>query len=142
VSTESNHYFSRQLDAIGFLREGIMGDLENVLPDEMKQNATVCGSELVLPFSEALGAIALATQFRIAVLGLESFKIQASGLQTISYSGYDDDFPSQGDWTAYVNAMNSEAERWIRANPLDRDHGYILTTTSEREFAKLRSRMD
>jgi hypothetical protein len=40
-----------------------------------------------------------------------------------------------GDWKAYVATMNAEADCWIRKHPLGENHGYILTSASEREFA-------
>jgi hypothetical protein len=42
-----------------------------------------------------------------------------------------------GDWKAYVATMNAEADRWLKEHRLGENHGYILTSASEREFASL-----
>jgi hypothetical protein len=121
-----------------------MGELENILPDELKKAAIVAGNELVLPYSEALRAIGVASQHHIAVLGLELFAIRKDGLLTVDYSGYDSghirDVPFIGDWNTYVVKMSDEAEIWIKAHRIDVSNGYVLTSASERELvdAKLR----
>jgi len=50
-----------------------MGELEKLLPTELKSKATKFGDELLLPYAEALNAVALASSQRVAVLGIESF---------------------------------------------------------------------
>jgi len=123
-----------------------MGDLESILPDELKKAALASGNELVLPYSEALSAIGVASQNNIAVLGLELFDVRKDGLLTIDYSGYDSgyncDIPFPGDWNTYVASMNAEAERWIKEHRGEVNHGYILTSASEREFAEAKLRID
>jgi len=34
--------------------------------------------------------------------------------------------------------MNAEADRWLKERRLGENHGYILTSASEREFASLK----
>ena len=119
-----------------------MGDLENILPDELKKPLAMAGNEHVLPYSEALRAIGVASQHHIAVLGLELFEIRKDGLLTIDYSGYDRDIPVTGDWNTYVAQMNSEAESWIKAHLGEGNHGYILTSASERELADAKLRIE
>jgi hypothetical protein len=121
-----------------------MGELENILPDELKKFAAVTGNELVLPYSEALSAIGIASERYIAVLGLELFDIRKDGLATVNYSGYDDDdVPFAGDWNAYVARMNSEAENWIKGHRrVEANFGYILTSASERELAEAKLRIN
>jgi len=114
-----------------------MSQLEHFLPDQLK-NAAVCpGEELVLPYAEALSAIRIATEHQIAVLGLEAFEVKKEGLLTVSLADASSYTPFTGDWTAYVAIMNAEAERWISEHRLGENHGYILTSTSEKEFASL-----
>lgn len=114
-----------------------MKDLEHVLPDYLKRAAVPCGTELVLPYLEALDAVAIATEHLIAVLGVESFEVLRDGLQVIDYSGYDRDILFAGDWRALVIAHNSQATCWIREHRLGENHGYILTSASQKEFTML-----
>ena len=115
-----------------------MGELERLLPDNLRSAAVSSGHELVLPYAEALRAIGIATEHQIAILGLEAFQVQKEGLLTVDYTGYDRDIPFTGDWKAYVAAMNAEAERWIKEHRLGENHGYILSSTSQKEFASLK----
>jgi len=115
-----------------------MGELERLLPDHLKSGAVSSGHELALPYAEALRAIGIATEHQIAILGLEAFQVQKEGLLTVDYTGYDRDIPFTGDWKAYVAAMNAEAERWIKEHRLGENHGYILSSTSQKEFASLK----
>jgi|SRR5208337_3370267 len=118
-----------------------MRELDGILPDEMKNRGAWSGDELVLPYAEALAAIGFATEHRIAVLGLESFEVRKDGFQPVDYTGYDRYIPFAGDWEAYVGSMNAEAEGWIKEHRLGENHGYILSSTSETEFARLPSRL-
>jgi hypothetical protein len=34
--------------------------------------------------------------------------------------------------------MNAEADRWLKEHRLGENHGYVLTSASEREFAGLK----
>lgn len=68
-----------------------MGELECLLPDELKNGALASGNELVLPYAEALAAIVIATNHQIAVLGLDAFEVHKDGLRTVylaDASGY------------------------------------------------------
>ncbi len=120
-----------------------MGALENILPEDLKNHAMTVGnnsastqSELVLPFAEALRAIEIATDHHIVVLGLEAFEVRKDGLLTVGLTDASAYIRFAGDWKAYVAKMNPEAERWIREHPLG-EHGYILTSASQSEFARL-----
>ena len=106
-----------------------MGELEKLLPAELKSKATKFGNELLLPYAEALNAVAVASSQRIAVLGIESFRIRDDGLfATVSYTDYDRDIAFSGDWTECVTALSVKAKNWIQKNPLG-PHG---TYPSER----------
>jgi hypothetical protein len=125
----------------------IMSALENALPDDLKRHAlklendlTSPRTELVLPYAEALKAIAIASEYQIAILGLEAFEVQREGLLTVDLADASAYIPFTGDWGAYVAKMNAEAERWIKEHPLGENHGYILSSTSEKEFASLPKR--
>ncbi len=52
-----------------------MGALEEILPDEIRQNAILSGSEYVLALRDAQRAIEIASERLIAILGVESFRI-------------------------------------------------------------------
>jgi hypothetical protein len=134
-----NHERIRAERRAGRVGNGVMvGDLDRSLPGDIRLRALAIGNELILSYEDALTAIAFATEHQIAILGFDSGEVQGDGLQILDYTAYDGDIPFAGDWKAYVAAINIEAERWIKEHPLGKNHGYILTSTSEREFAKLR----
>jgi hypothetical protein len=137
----SPDHLKRAVHSQAVVPESIMGELERVFPDDLKKAAVSCGRELVLPYAEALSGIAIATEHLIAVLGLESFEVRQDGLQPVDYSGYDRNIAFTGDWKTYVAAINSEAERWISEHRVGENHGYILTSASESEFASLSDRL-
>jgi len=121
-----------------------MGALENILPEDLKNHALTVGnnsastqSELVLPFAEALRAIEIASEHQIAVLGLDAFEVRKDGLLTVGLADASAYIRFTGDWTAYVGKMNAEAERWIKDHCLGENHGYIVTSASRDEFARL-----
>jgi len=118
-----------------------MQDLKQFLPDDLKKAAVASGDELVLPYAEALNAIRIATEHQIAVLGLEAFEVQKDGLLTVDMADASSFIPFTGDWKAYVVRMNAEAERWIQQHRLGENHGYILSSASETEFAMLPHRL-
>ena len=105
------------------------------LPESMTKRATAIGNEFAFPFDDALIAIGIATEHDIAVLGLEAGELLGSGFRVVDYNGYAIEF--SGDWKAYAVANNTEAQHWIREHRYGKDHGYILTSTSEKEFAEL-----
>jgi len=114
------------------------GELERILPEHVKRRAISIGNELIVPYDDALAAIATATEHQIAVLGFDCGEVLEDGFRVLDYSGYDRDIPFRGTWKGYVAAMNSEAERWIKGHPFGSNHGYVLTSTSEKEFAQLK----
>jgi hypothetical protein len=119
-----------------------VGELECILPDELKNGALASGNELVLPYAEALASIVIATNHQIAVLGLDAFEVQKDGLRTIYLGDASRYIPFTGDWRAYVANLNAEAERWLKEHRLGENHGYILTSASERELAGAKARID
>jgi len=117
-------------------------ELDRVLPGEIRERGTWCGNELLLPYEEALQAIAVASQHRIAILGFEAFEIKRDGLLTVDLADASRDTNFTGDWPAYVATMNAEGERWLRQHRLGENHGYILTSASQKEFEALGRRTD
>jgi hypothetical protein len=115
-----------------------MREFDRVLPNDLKGRSLWCGDELVLPYAEALSVIGTATEHQIAVLGLEAFEVQKEGLLTVHLADASAYTPFTGDWKVYVATMNAEAERWLKEHRLGENHGYILTSASEREFALLK----
>ena len=115
----------------------VTNDLQRLLSNELRNAAISSGTELVLPYTEALRAIAVATEHQIAILGLEAFEVQKEGLLTVDLADASSHIQFSGDWAAYVARMNAEADRWLREHRLGENHGYILTSTSEKEFASL-----
>ena len=116
---------------------GAVGELDRSLPGDIRERALRIGNELILSYEDALTAITFATEHQIAILGFDSGEVLGDSLHILDYTGYDRDIPFAGDWKAFVAAMNVEAERWTMAHRLGKNHGYVLTSTSEREFAKL-----
>jgi hypothetical protein len=115
-----------------------MSALENNLPEDLKSRAlALSNDELVLPYCEALRAIEIASEHRIAVLGLEAFEVREDGLYTVGLANASAYIRFAGNWQAYVAKMSAEAERWLKEHPLGEGHGYILTSASQDEFAKL-----
>jgi hypothetical protein len=121
-----------------------MGKLETILPDEITRQALTLGkelastrTELALPYLQALQGIVIATEHEIAILGLEAFEVEKEGLLTVHLADASAYTRFTGDWKAYVARMNTEAEHWLREPRLGENHGYILTSASEREFASL-----
>jgi hypothetical protein len=112
--------------------------LNEILPEAVKQRSSLCGNEIILSYEDAATAIGLATTHQIAVLGLEAGEVKADGFQVVGYNGYEPKF--SGDWNAFVLANNAEATRWINEHKYGQGFGYIVTSTSEKEFAKLSQR--
>jgi hypothetical protein len=112
--------------------------LHEILPQDVKQRSPLYGNEIVLSYEDAVTAIGLASAHQIAVLGFEAGEVKASGFQVVDYNGYDLKF--SGDWHTFVLANNAEATRWIREHRYGQGFGYIVTSTSEKEFAKLSQR--
>lgn len=118
--------------------EATMGRLEEVLPDELKKSAIACGGELVLPFPEASAAILVATDHEVAVLGVDAFEVRPDGLATVALFDASRNNAFTGDWKAYMALLNAECSRWLKEHRLGRNHGYILSSASESEFANLK----
>ena len=81
--------------------------------------------------------MSIASEHGIAILGLEAFEVQKDGLLSVDLADASAYIRFTGDWKTYVAAMNAEAERWIREHRLGENHGYILTSASQDEFATL-----
>jgi hypothetical protein len=116
----------------------IAGKLDGILPAPIRDRALSIGNELILPYVDALAAIAIANEYQIAVLGLDSGEVREDGFQFLDSTMYDRGIEFTGDWSPHVAAMNAEAERWIKGHRIGKNCGYILTSTSKEEFAQLK----
>jgi hypothetical protein len=116
---------------------GITGDLDHALSEDIRLRSIAIGNELILSYEDALAAIGIATKHEIAVLGFDSGEVLDDGFQVLGYTGYDANISFRGDWKAYVQAMNMEAERWLKEHRLGKNHGYILTSTLQEEFEEV-----
>lgn len=114
-----------------------MGDLEKILPDEIRGSTLWPGNELVLPHAEASSAVGIATEQQIAILGFEAFEVRKDGLLTVDLNDPSAHISFAGDWLAYVVAMNTEADHWIKEHRYAANHGYILTSASKSEFDQI-----
>jgi hypothetical protein len=112
-----------------------MGDLEKLLPVGITSVGVPFDSELCLPFDGAKVAVHLAAENSIAVLGVEVFEISGNSLAMETYSRYE--FFRMGDWAKFVLLNNQAALRFIEENNFGEGFGYVLTSTSEREFDEL-----
>jgi hypothetical protein len=117
------------------------GHLDRLLPDDVKERALPRGNELILSYGDALMAVAVASEHQIAVLGFDAGEVTDHGFQSLSFSGYDREIEFIGEWSSYVSLINRQAERWIREHPLPENHGYILTSASERELQEARIKL-
>jgi hypothetical protein len=90
-----------------------------------------------MPLPQAKEAIGLATKHRIAALGVEIFRVSIGGLITEGYSGYE--FKLGDDWVKFVSSNNEAALRYVVGHEFGSGYGYILTTTSAREFEALKA---
>ena len=119
-----------------------VGELECILPDELKNGALASEHELVLPYADALAAIAIATNHQIAILGVDAFEVRRDGLRTIHLGDASRHIHFTGDWRAYVENLNAGAEHWLKDHRLGENNGYILTSASESELAAAKARID
>ena len=71
------------------------------------------------------------------ILGLEAFEVKNEGLFTVALSDASAQIRFIEDWKAYVTRMNTEADHWLREHRLSENHGYILTSASEKEYGSL-----
>ncbi len=110
-------------------------DFDAILPPEITSVAIRSGNEWLIPLAQAKEAIGLATKHRIAVLGLEVFRVH--GLITEGYSGYE--FKLGNDWIEFVSLNNEAALQYIVENEFGSGYAYILTTTSAKEFEALKT---
>jgi hypothetical protein len=115
-------------------------ELDRLLTEEMKKRALAIGNELIFSYEDALAAIGIATEHEIAVLGFEAGEVRHDGFQVVDYNGYE--FRFCGDWNEFVRMNNTEAERWITEHRFGKNYGYVVTSTSEREFAELQQQRD
>ena len=109
--------------------------LDAILPSSITNTAKRSGNEWVLPLREARQAIELTSDNGIAILGVESFRIEDGGFRVENYTGYGFDFA--GDWLDYVKQNNRAALSFISDHPLGDGYGYILTAASQSEFDAL-----
>src|SRR4029453_15444754 len=112
-----------------------MGDLEQTLPTDLTKLSLRSGDELVMPLEEAKRAIRIASHKGIAILGVEVIRILDKDFCVETYKGYE--FKFDGNWQAHVQSNNDAALRFIDENTFGEGYGYILTSTSEREFKEL-----
>jgi len=103
-----------------------MSDFDAILPAEINNAAIRSGNELLIPLLQAKEAINLATKHRIAVLGLEAFRV--AGLIAEGYSSYE--FELRDDWVKFVSSNNEAALRYVAQHEFGSGYAYILTTTS------------
>jgi hypothetical protein len=95
-------------------------DLDHALSEDTRLRGTAIGNELILSHQDALAAIGTATEREIAGLGFESGEVQEDEFQAVDCTGSDGNVPFTGDWKAYVEERNIEAERWIKEHRLAR----------------------
>jgi hypothetical protein len=125
----SRSQYSARLLRIG---TGPAPTLGALLPPDIATTATRAGKELIIPMPEALKAITIASNAQIAILAVESFRIEENSIARTNYAEYD--FEYQGDWPSFVRQNNEAATRFIEENPLGSGYGYILTSTSEEGY--------
>jgi hypothetical protein len=112
-------------------------DLDLLVPSEIRQNAWKCGDEYVYPYPNILNVVDIANKNAIAILGFEFFRVLQAHprFATEALTGYELRFG--GHWPSFVQDNNVLACYYIEKNRRDGDFGFILTSTSEREFLQL-----
>lgn len=115
-----------------------MQDLMQLIPEQIKPRLSgKLDGEVVIPYPDVLEVIQIASTNSIAVLGVEIFQLLSQGeLLALDYSTYQ--FPFQGDWENFTRLNNAAAVRFVETHVRGEEHGYILTSTSKREFQELR----
>jgi hypothetical protein len=119
------------------VESGGHGALDRLLPDDLKERVLPIGNELILGYEDALTALGVANEHKIAVLGFDAGEVLDQGFQASEYTGYDREIEFSGDWNSYLASMNALAEGWLKEHPLPKNHGYILSSTSQEEFLQL-----
>jgi len=114
---------------------GSTDDFGAILPSEITNPCVRSGNEWVIPLLQAQDAIRIATDHLIAVLGVDSVRIQQDGIYVEGFSSWD--FRLEGDWADFVRRNNDAALDFINNHRLGPGYGYILTTTSETEYRQL-----
>jgi hypothetical protein len=119
------------------------GDFEAIPAVVGKSAGRFGDNELSFAFPEVLEVIQLCSVNKIAVLGVELFKVREDGLyQTEKLTDYDlrmkQDPATKQEWPEYVRDNNAHAEEFVRQNPAGDDHVYVLTASSWRELGKIK----
>jgi hypothetical protein len=96
------------------------------------------GGELGFTYPAVLDAIELCTANEIAVLGSELFEVHPEGYRTQAISPYRVPMDNH-TWQEFVQLNNGQAKQFVLQNPAGDDHIYLLTTSSCREFAALKT---
>jgi hypothetical protein len=119
-------------------KESMISDLDSLVPSDLLQTAWKCGDEFAYPHPNVLRVVEITNENRIAILGFEFFHIlpENQGFATETYTGYELRF--NGYWPGFVQDNNLLAAHYIEKNRRDGDYGFILTSTSEREFLQLK----
>jgi hypothetical protein len=114
--------------------------LDSLVPSDLQQLAWMCGNEFAYPYPAVLRVVDIATKNAIAILGFEFFHILPHDprFATEALTGYELRF--SGYWPAFVQDNNLLAAYYIEKNKREGDYGFILTSTSEREFRRLQVR--
>jgi hypothetical protein len=101
------------------------------------------GGELIFTFPEVLEVVKLCSANEIAVLGVEIFRVTASGYSASGSSDYDLQLTRKWltvrptDWRQYVSEANELAEKTVSRNPVGDEHVYVLTAASWSEFSTI-----
>ena len=114
----------------------MISDLQTIEEIVAIANGKTMGGELGFAFPGVLEVIKLCTVHRIAILGVEIFRVRGEWYETVKMSGYEIE---DQEWRAYVKANNALAEDFIKATPAGDDQIYVITTSSWREFCEIPS---
>ena len=116
----------------------MVSDLDTLVPDALRETAWKCGDEFAYPYPNVLRVVDIANKNRIAILGFEFFQILPNDprFTTEGLTGYELRF--KGYWPGFVQDNNLLAAYYIEKYRRDGDYGFILTSTSEREFLKIK----
>jgi hypothetical protein len=92
--------------------------------------------ELIFSHTNVLEAIAVYSEREIAVLGIEVLTLIGERYRTDRLSSFSSQFDG-GSWKDFVSSRNILAVEFVRGQT-DEDSLFLLTTSSEEEYANLR----
>jgi hypothetical protein len=110
-------------------------ELEDLLPEALLNRCTFHQDLCGIPYPEVLQAIDIASAQKIAILGVELFRVDETTLHFLTGSGYE--IAYTGEWDRFVRENNTAARAFITNNVPGERHVYILTSVSRKQYVDI-----